>query len=336
MKITREDVAKEAGVSAQTVSYVLNNKRKFSDALVKKVMDAVEKLHYKPNMLATGLKTKITKTICLVVEDIANPVFTEMMLGFEHSAVEQGYFISLIHAKSDYKNLARNIVERFFDGIYLSLLPSENMEDFVKTVTENGIKVVLGNKMQFADPEICTSYVEVDTYNGVKKLIEYLNSRGHIEIVYLSGLDTANSTDMRFCGFCDGMKEIAGVSDPLYVEAGFPYETTAAAGRQLAREAWERYRPTAMIATNDLMALGAISYLKEIGVDVPGDVSVVGIDNTTHCEFSTPRLTSLGFDKEEYGRLLFLSLLGQLEESEVRNGKVECFVYERDSVKSIR
>lgn len=150
MRVTRRDVARYANVSEQTVSYILNNKRQFSQEITDRVRNAVEALNYKPDVIARSMSKKSTKSLCIIVNDISNPLFGEIIRAFEKSATKSGYFISFIDVNSDFRTHALNLISRRIEGVYVSLIPSLDTAEFIEELLDAGIKVVVGDNV-FAD-----------------------------------------------------------------------------------------------------------------------------------------------------------------------------------------
>lgn len=338
MRVTRKDVAEYAGVSEQTVSYVLNGTRTFSDKVVKKVQKAVEALHYKPDMIARGMVTQKTNTVAVVVNDLANPIFPRMIHGFQERAAEFGYsvYISDIAGCADVKSRMSDLIVRRIDGVYISLISDNYMDEIVNNFLMNNIKVVVGNKDQSIQYDV--PCVRTDFFSGMRKILMYLQEKGHKNIVYFSGLNIDNESDERYIAFSQIYKELFD-SEPQIIENEDPYTTTAEDGMRMTKK-WlqEKTLCTAIITTNDLMAYGVIDTLVANGIRVPEDISVVGIDDILYSRYVNPPLTTLGYDDRALGQEIFgaLKFLMDNDGCEIKERLIDTYVVERETVKECK
>lgn len=339
MKITRKDVAKYAGVSEQTVSYVLNDSRKFSDEVVKKVWEAIEVLHYKPDMIAKSMVTKKTYTVAILVRDMTNPIFPAVVHGFQERASESGYsvYISDIAGGMDVDSQISDLISRRIDGVYLSLVSESGMNEIVGRFLVNDIKVVLGNKDKNVAYDV--PCVRTDFAAGMRKIVDYLFRHGHKDIVYVSGLNINADNDERYKSFVSAYRDVFGTM-PCVIENDAPYTTTVEDGVKLAEKLLEQEIPcTAIVATNDLMAYGIIDCFTSHGKRIPEDVSVVGIDDILYSKYVNPPLTTLGYDYRQLGRESFDALKLKIDNAACSDASmdrlVETYIVERKTVKKV-
>lgn len=337
MRVTRKDIAKYAGVSEQTVSYVLNGSRKFSAAVVERVQTAMRDLNYKPDMIAKSMATKRTHTVAIIVRDVANPIFPAVIHGFQERAAKSGYsvYISDIAGGVDVNSQITDLIARRVDGVYLSLLSESGMNAIVERFAENDIKVVLGNKYPAVTRDV--PCVLTDFVTGMRKIVEYLHELGHEDIVYLSGLNVHSENDDRYGAFVRAYTDIFGKA-PHVVENVAPFGTDVEDGVRLTEKLLkERVPLSAIVTTNDLMAYGVIDCLKSHGKRVPDDVSVVGIDDILYSKYVSPALTTLGYDYHELGRKVFDVLRAAVEENSVAGGAdIQTYIVRRNTVKDLR
>lgn len=335
MKITRKDVAKYAGVSEQTVSYVLNKSRKFSADVVSRVNNAVKELNYQPDMIAKSMSKKRTNTVALFAQDIENPIFPAIIHSFQEKASEFGYsvYIADIKGCKDINSLIASLISRRIDGIYISMFSDEDFMRIANHFKDCGIKVVLGN----VDAEIDDiPSVTVDFADGMRKIVEYLRDCGHEKIVYISGIDINQKNDVRYVSFVNEYEKLFQ-RKPIVVENDFPYATTVETGIRLAEKLLSDGEDfTAVVTTNDLMAYGVIDCLLQHGKRVPEDVSVIGIDDIMFSKYIMPPLTTLGYDNMKLGGNIFEVLRESIEGKSSLSRKVQCYIVERDSVKNIK
>ena len=321
MSVTRRDVAKYAGVSEQTVSYIINNSRKFSKDVEDNVRRAIRELNYEPDMMAKSMVTKRSKSVSIVVNDIANPIFGEIVKGFEFAAGSEGYWVGVIDAVGNLEKLSSAIVSRRIEGVYISLISAREMSGLVKQLLESGVKVVLGNDILKDQDRELANVLEVNLDEGIKQVLSYLKSLGHKDIVYLSGLSVKNEGDYRCKAFLKNYREEFGCEGTI-IENEYPFETTVESGYAMQKKLLEsKMQFSAVIATNDLMAYGCMQCLRENGIRVPQDVSVVGIDDIFFSKHANPPLTSLGFDKFAYGKRLFEVLKENIEKGSTEQKK---------------
>lgn len=305
MKVTRADVAKLAGVSTATVSYVLNNSRNMSEKTRKLVLEAVEQLNYKPDMIARSMTTKETKQLSIMVNDISNPFYGEIIVGFETAAIEHGYFVNVCTGYKDINNYLDNYVARRIDGVFVVTVPNKFNLNKLYNLTENGIKVIVSGNTQVDLKKV--SSIENDYVSAMKNAVEYLHEMGHERIAYISGLGRQHLFDSRIEGYLLSFKQQGGnLAEELLIENEEPYATGIEDGYRLAKRLIESKRKfSAVICTNDLMAMGAISAFEDAGIKVPEDVSVIGFDDILFSKTWRPALTTMAVEKYELGRKAF-------------------------------
>jgi len=315
MKATRADVAKLAGVSTATVSYVLNGSRNMSDKTRKLVMDAVAQLNYKPDMIARCMTKNETMQLSLVINDITNPFFSEIVVGFETAAIEKGYFVNVCTGYKDINNYFDNYIARRIDGVFVVAVPHKFDLNKLYNLTENGIKVVVSGNIE-ADLKRVSS-IENDYVAGMRTAVDYLRRLGHERIAYLSGLSRKHKFDRKIEGYLTAMRQ-QGLScgEELLMEGKAPYSTGVEDGYAMARELAASGKPfSAVICTNDLMAMGAISAFEDVGLHVPQDVSVMGFDDILFSKVWRPAITSMAVSKNAFGRKAF-----ELLYTNIKNG----------------
>ena len=336
MRVTRKDVSRLAGVSEQTVSYVLNDSRKFSKDVVDRVNKAIETLHYKPDMVAKSMVKKKTDTVAIIVRDMANPIFPAIIHGLQEQAAECGYsvYISDVAGSGDVEKQVNDLIARRIDGIYISLVSERNLNEIVSRFLDNNVKVVLGNKEETVKESL--PVVEADMDGGMRKIVAYLKAKGHKDIVYLNGLNPEQKSDRRFAAFVDEYYKEFG-KKPSVINDDAPYSTTVEDGMRLTDKLLSENVPfSAIIATNDLMAYGVIDKLKERGYRVPDDVSVVGIDDIMYSKYINPPLTTLGYDYKMLGKKIFRVLYSEICGERTSETNEETYIVERNTVKDIR
>jgi len=302
MRVTRNDVAKMAGVSAATVSYVLNNSRKFSDETVKRVMDAVQKLGYKPDNIARSMAKNNTHQLAVVIDSILNPYYGEIVLGFENTAIKNGYFVNICSGSNNLDSYFDNFISRRIDGILVLALPDKYHSSKLYDLVDAGIKIVSGGIEDIDLKRI--SLLDNNYGQGMILALEHLYSLGHRDIAYLSSLTGYEKSDARYKSFIDWMKEHeVNYPEKNVFTSHSPYNVHIQGGLHLAQKMMNSGKKfTAVVCTNDLIAIGAIKAFTSAGLKVPEDISVVGFDNVMYGEYWTPSITSVTYDKQAFGQ----------------------------------
>lgn len=299
------DVARRAGVSVSTASRVLSgSSHPVSEATRKLVLEAAEELGFEPNRLARALATARSQTIGVVVHDVSDPYFAEIVRGLEDVAGASQYalFVSSSDRELD-KEVAvlRAFVASQVDAIVLVASGMVGPE-YLSAVSE-----VLGRFESLGGVVVSTSEtsypaprVVFDNAGATRTMVEHLVELGHRQIAYLDGPEELQVCERRLAGFKAALDTHGIPFDPSLVEpGGFSIEGGARACARLI----ERARPTAILAANDLMAIGALETLGERGIRVPEDVSVAGFDDIEFAAHAAVPLTTVRVPLAELGRL---------------------------------
>lgn len=286
--VTIRDVAERAGVSKSLVSLVLRDAPHVSDARREAVLAAIAELGYRPNSHARGLSRAKTRTVGLVVNDLRNPWFVELLEGISATLHASGYLTLLTDSRTD-QRIGRSsldaLTQQGVDGIVVIGTTSEG--DAVARIAGE-VPVVLAGTL---DPDLPTvDIVTNDDEAGAHQVTRHLLELGHTRIAYLRG--PGRISELREHGFLRAMGE-AGLAERAVVEAGGMSEESAhaAAGRLLGAPAPERV--TAIFAFNDASAIGVLSVANTLGLRVPADLSVAGYDNSPLAKFQVVSLTSV-------------------------------------------
>ena len=300
----REDVAQRAGVSGATVSYVFSRKRYVSPDLVKRVMRAAEELNYQPDMVAASLRKNSSDTIAVLTDDITSPLQMEIIRAIQETAMQNGYFTHICGGVHRLESYVDNFISRKVDGVFLSVDASAVDNSHISRMLERGISVIITSLRGFSDARVCG--LALDFAAGIRMLVEHLRLLGHKKIAFLSCFDDGFEFDKRLPAFRDAMREQLGENEPIAITGARPYESTIEKGYELAVRLLQSGQPfTAVMCTNDLMALGAMRALREHGLSVPEDVSVAGMDDILFARSSYPALTTISHRAQEYGRRIF-------------------------------
>jgi LacI family transcriptional regulator, galactose operon repressor len=299
------DVAKRAGVSTMTVSRVINNSGYISRETRERVEQAIAELGYVPNMLARSLRFKKTKTIALVLTDITNPFFTTVARGVEDTASEQGFsviFCNTDESQDDETEYLNLLVQKQVDGVVL--VPAHSASESIIFLREQNVPVVVLDRRI---PGIEVDLVRCDSEAGGYQLTRHLLELRHRRIGILSGpLGVSTATD-RLAGYRRAMQE-AGLERSEFFGSFKDNDGYRMAQEALALDP----NPTALFATNNLVAIGCLRALREAGIRVPEDISVVTFDDLPPAMVFDPFLTVVSQPAYEMGQQATGLLLDRL------------------------
>lgn len=305
---TMKQVAERAGVSTSTVSHVINNTRKVSNDVRERVLAIIAETRYIPSAVARSLKNDRTNTIGMMVPNSSNPYFAELIQGIEDAAFKLSYNIILCNAYDDpIKQAAylRVLLEKRIDGLILvSSGADAALADLLRTAN---VPMVLVDR-EVAGVE--ADFIESNHEEGGYLATRYLVNLGHRRIGCVSGPAELQPSRDRVAGYRRALAEAGIEDDPAYLlhsdftsEGGFN-----AFGKLLALPS----PPTAIFASNDLMAIGGICAAAEAKVRVPQQLSVVGYDDIALASYSTPRLTTVAQPKYAMGEMITHLLLERI------------------------
>jgi len=308
MNPTINDVAKRAGVSTTTVSHIINGTRYVSDELKVKVEAAIRELGYRPNSLARGLRRGESKTLGLIVPDNSNPFFAEILRSIENIGYEHGYAVILCNSDGDIKkeiSYTELLVAKQVDGIVF--ITTNNSCEHLQQLTEAGIPIVVIDR---DIPLKGSDVLLVDDFQGGYAAARYLIELGHTRIACIGGPSPLTPSADRVNGYRQAMQEAGHPILPEWIVAGdFQFSGGEAGIRQLMALS---SRPTAVFACNDMMALGALRGLREMGLSVPRDLSLVGFDDVSLSSVVSPALTTIGQPVKEISEIAFQLLIDRI------------------------
>ncbi|UCZ52309.1 catabolite control protein A [Bacillus shivajii] len=319
MNITIYDVAREAGVSMATVSRVVNGNPNVKPTTRKRVLEAIERLGYRPNAVARGLASKRTTTVGVIIPDISSIFFSELARGIEDIATMYKYNIILCNSDQNKEkeiHLINTLLEKQVDGIVF--MGGEITEEHKETFERSPVPIVLSATMDDAKtlPSVNINY-EQATFDAITALIE----EGHKDIAMLSGtLEDPVNGYQKFAGYKRAL-ESAGLSmnDDYVVIGDYTYDSgLEAMGNLLSLN----NRPTAIFASTDEMALGVIHGAQDAGYHVPNDFEIIGFDNTRLATMVRPTLTSVVQPMYDIGAVSMRLLTKLMNKEEVEEHAV--------------
>lgn len=298
MKVTIYDVAKKANVSISTVSKVINKKGKISKETQHRVFQAIEELNFQPSVVASALTSKRALCIGMLVPDLSNPFFAEMVRSVEEVGHQLGYQLMICYTNNNQQeeeNYISLLRKKRVDGIILAT--GMRKGTLTDELNQSAIPVAV---MARDIPELEVDTVLVDDYMGGYLAASHLIELGHKRMAVISEDLNVTSSQERKRGFLKAMKDHELLAEPEW----FPVsDSSIDVGREAARELLRNpQRPTAIFAFNDLLAVGVIQAAKEMNIKIPDELSIVGFDNTIFATIIDPPLTTIAQPVQDMGR----------------------------------
>lgn len=316
--ISIKDVARLAGVSPTTVSRVINGTGATSPRTTQRVLEAIEALGYQPNLLARSLRVQRSKLLGFLVIDIESPVFARLAKHIEDTATRKGYNLILCNVGENPKKEKEYLevfIQRQVEGIIFSRVSDESL--LYKTPQLSRIPyVVLDRNLEREEAPT----VKLDNYQAGALAAEHLFSLGHQYIACITGPLKIKICRERLEGFTETAQKKGVPAENLFVvEGNFKID-----GGKMGMEKILAlpHPPTAIFCMNDLMALGAISAIREGGFSIPEDFSVIGLDNTILSEYSYPPLTTVAQPFDQMAKEAINLLLKLIEGKKVRKKEI--------------
>ncbi|MEM1684379.1 MAG: LacI family DNA-binding transcriptional regulator [Nanopusillaceae archaeon] len=304
-RVTLRDVAERAGVSINTASRALANKSEISPETKRKVLAAAHALGYRPNRIARALRSQKTRTIGVIVGDIANPYFSALVRGAEKVSRSYEYTVILQGTDEDgdrERKAVETVLATQVDGVLIT--PTQRDKAPVKMLLESGTPFILMSRY-FRDLE--TSYVVMDDRRGGFLATERLIQKGYHRIAILGGPMHISSAYERYMGYLEAHKAYGlNIDEDLVITGCLTMDDGHRALLGLFRQP---KRPQAVFTFSDFVALGVYRAAYESGISIPQDLAVVGFDNTRLGICLNPPLTSVGKNPEELGKRAAFALL---------------------------
>ena len=331
-------VAELAGVSVATASRVMSgSSHPVSDQTRERVLSAADRLSFEPNRLARALVTAKSQTVGVIVHDISDPYFGDIVKGLEDGVHASDYRLFVASSDRDPEkelNYVRTFHAYQVDAIVFAASSLTN-PDYVQTLKRlaaryrqrGGIIVVL------SEHTLQAPRVGFDNRRAVAEMVAHLAERGHRSIAYITGPPDLDVSRVRLEGFNDGVANFGLETGPEYVASG---HFTLGGGAAAMTELLERVDVTAVLAANDLMAIGATRHLLDSGIAVPDDISVAGVDDMPIAEYGPVPLTTMRVPTYDIGRRGASLLLDALGDGDPADVRLKGEIIERQSVATLR
>jgi DNA-binding LacI/PurR family transcriptional regulator len=308
-RLSIRTVALAAKVSVATVSRTINNVPSVHPEIAKRVWEVIEKLDYYPNTQARALVSGRSRLLGLIVSEITNPFFPELIQGFEDIAVEHGYEILVSSTNYDPKRMShciRRMLERKVEGVAIMTFGIE--EPLLDQLASRKVPLVF---IDVGPDRPGISVLKVDYQHGISQGVQHLAALGHRGIAFVSGPKRLHSAQSRLAAFTAAMKESGlPAKETWIVEGDHALEGGITAMNKLLTLT---PRPTAVMCSNDMTAIGVLHSLYREGLRAPDDISVLGFDDIHIAEVTTPPLTTIQMSRYELARNAFNALRAQVE-----------------------
>jgi len=311
------EIARRAKVSTATVSRAINRIPTVDPQLARRVWKVVDQLGYYPNTQARALVSGKSRLFGLVVSEITNPFFPEIVQTFEELAVQNDYEIlltSTVHDAKRMKSSVRRMIERRVDGVAILTFGME--ESLLDDLRLRKVPLVFVDVGPDA-PRV--SNIRIDYESGIRQAVQHLAALRHTDIAFVAGPLHLKSAVARKDAFKKSMSEIGLEVAPELIVVG---DHTMEGGMRALRGLM-RLRPTAVLCSNDMTAIGVMREAYELGISVPRDLSVVGFDNIRLSEFMIPPLSTIQMSQAELARIAFKALMDDVEQTGPAEGRRE-------------
>lgn len=333
--MTIKEIAQMVGVSSATVSRALNDDPRVSSETKRRILDVAERMEYRPNFCAKGLVSQKTYTIGMLIPDITDRFYANVMRGIEDVATENNYSVIIFNTDYDAEKERRAL--RFLkdgrvDGM-IAYISNRVIDECISLVSQDYPLVILGHVID----EVKTAKIGCNNISSAYTITEYLINAGHRNIAHVAGHMQTKTAKQRMQGYKSALETYDIPVNPNWIvptdyDERSAYENTY---RFLQRE---RENITAIFAANDTIAVGCYRAIRELGLRIPEDISVVGHDDTDMATLIYPGLTTMRQDTRKIGHLAAQRLL-----LDISNGKnkeevviLPTTLVERDSVRNIR
>jgi DNA-binding LacI/PurR family transcriptional regulator len=302
-------VAQRANVSIATVSRTINHNPSVNAKMAKRVWEAIRELDYFPNTQARALVSGRSGIFGLIVSEITNPFFPELIQGFEDVAVANGYEILVSSTNYDPKRMAlciRRMLERKVEGVAVMTFGIE--EPLLEQLAERNVPLVF---VDLGPERPSISLLKVDYHHGIRQGVQHLAALGHRNISFISGPKRLHSAQSRLDAFSLSLRECGIPLDPAWLVEG---DHTLEGGiRAMEKLLTGKKLPTAVMCSNDMTAIGVLHKLYRAGLRAPDDLSIIGFDDIQMARVTIPPLTSIQMSRLELARAAVTALRAYAE-----------------------
>jgi LacI family transcriptional regulator, galactose operon repressor len=320
-------VAKVAHVSIATVSRTINHIPTVNAKLAKRVWEAIRELNYFPNTQARALVSGRSRLLGLIVSEITNPFFPELIQGFEDVAVENGYEIligSTNYEPERMQRCIRRMMERNAEGVAVMTFGIE--QPLLDQLADRKVPLVF---VDVAPNKPGISVLKVDYHHGIRQGVQHLAALGHRKIAFVTGPLRLHSAQSRLAAFKKALEECGiPVEEKLIVEGDHTMEGGMDAAERLMTE---KDLPTAIMCSNDMLAIGVMHKMSRSGLKVPDDVSIIGFDDIHMGAMMIPPLTSIQMSRTDLASAAVSALRGHLEGGPKREYRIDTRLVVRES-----
>ncbi len=311
--VNYNDIAKLAKVSPTTVSHVINETRFVMPETKERVYKAMRELKYQPNLLARSLATGKTQTVGLVISDIRNPFYPELVQGVEEMAVKNDYNVFLCNTDYDIEKGVKSIgalIKRKIDGIIVASSQVDN--SILKQLTDTDVNFVL---VDWCKRNIKVDSLYFDYKVGIAEAVSHLVSVGHRDIYFIGGPKNLKTAEIRIRNFIDIMESYKDLRlNYKILEGNHKIDGGYEAARKMLKN---KDLPTAVMCSNDLTAIGAMKAFQSGGLEIPEDISIIGLDNIALTEIVSPELTTIELERYKIGKTAMEMLLNRIKDKKL-------------------
>jgi len=334
--VSIKDIAKSVGVSTATVSKALNHKSGVSQEVRDQVFEKAKEMGYVVNGLARGMKISKTFTVGVLVSDIKNPFFSEVISAIERVLYAKKYNLMICNVgenpqkEVEYLEL---LVSKKVDGLIVAPAAEGQNLSIYRNLVRHGMKIVLFDRL--IDSVNCDSVV-IDNRASIYEATKYLKDRGHKKIGAIYGIEKSYTGHERLSGFKGAMEELGLEYHKEWVKSGFFREEDSY--KRSLEILGKSLKPTAIIAMNNFSTLGLMRAVKELGIKVPDDLSIIGFDDAEWMKVCSPSITTVIQPADAIGMTAATLLLDAMENENIHTLQhvvLKAKLIERESVKNL-
>ncbi|MFC5466563.1 LacI family DNA-binding transcriptional regulator [Lederbergia graminis] len=320
--VSIKDIAKQAGVAISTVSYALNGSPKVTEETRAKILAVAKELNYVPNAAARTLKKRKTKIIGAFLTDYGGSFFGELLRGMRKTLNEKGYDLIVCTGKESHRFLPEGII----DGAII--LDAHFPDEEIITYADRGHRIIVLDR-EIDHPNI--ERVLLDNEMGAELAINFLLNNGHKNFVILTGSKESYDSNRRL----KAVKEIFSRYPSLNLTI-IPGDFDKASGERAAKHILANYaEPVAVFSFNDEMAIGIYNYLEQSQYNVGEHVHIIGFDNIELSNYTRPRLATIHYSKEDWGKAAAEQLLKLIKKEKTERQKISVELLEGESVQKL-